>query len=131
MSFDGELGDAPANAWAGHIDQVVVPGNLITTEVVFFHRDSGTVLFTDLLQNFGPEWISGWRKIIAQLDHMVGREAQVPQKFRVAFVNRRAARAALKRILAWPADKVLMAHGTPIEQDGAAFIRRAFNWLTG
>ena len=110
---------------------MVLRGNLITTEVVFFHRKSGTVLFTDLIQNFGPDWFSGWRKIVARLDRMVGHEGQVPRKFRVAFTDRKAARAALDRILEWPADKVLMAHGTPVEQNGQDFIRRAFGWLMG
>jgi hypothetical protein len=53
----------------------------------------------------------------------------VPRKFRVAFANRRVARESLKRIFAWPADKVLMAHGTPVESDARAFLRRAFGWL--
>lgn len=33
-------------------------GNLITTEVVFFHVKSGTVLFTDLIQQFPANWFS-------------------------------------------------------------------------
>jgi hypothetical protein len=36
-----ELGDTPAAAWVGDLDQAVVRGNRITTEVVFFHRPSG------------------------------------------------------------------------------------------
>lgn len=131
IAFDGDLGDAPAPGWDGQIDQVVMHGNLITTEVVFFHLNSGTVLFTDLIQNFRPGWFTGWRAIVARLDRLVGDEAQVPQKFRTAFVNRAAARAGLERILAWPAQKVLMAHGSPIQKNGQAFIRRAFRWLSG
>ena len=51
------------------------------------------------------------------------------RKFRIAFTNRRAARDALDRIFAWPVEKVLMAHGTPVENDAHAFLRRAFRWL--
>jgi len=57
IAFDDDLGDAPAAPWAGHIDQVPMRGNLITTEIVFFHRDSGAVLFTDLIQNFPPRLV--------------------------------------------------------------------------
>ena len=53
----------------------------------------------------------------------------MPRKFRNAFVGRRAAREAVRRILAWPAEKVLMAHAPPVEADGQAFIRRTFRWL--
>ncbi|WP_338132048.1 DUF4336 domain-containing protein [Bradyrhizobium elkanii] len=130
LGFDADLADAPSLDWAGQIDQVVMRGNLITTEVVFFHVESGTVLFTDLLQQIPPELLSGWRATIAKLDLMVGPEPSVPRKFRVAFTGRRAARAALQRILAWPAEKVLMAHGTPVEKDAPAFLRRAFAWLS-
>jgi hypothetical protein len=127
--FDADLGDALSPDWAEEIDQVVMRGNLITTEVVFFHVRSGTVLFTDLIQQLPAGSFSGWRALVAKLDLMVGPEPSVPRKFRVAFANRRAARESLKRIFAWPADKVLMAHGTPVESDARAFLRRAFGWL--
>jgi hypothetical protein len=55
----------------------------------------------------------------------------VPRKVRHPFVNRGAARPALARIRAWPAQRLLMAHGTPVERDGQALISRAFGWLTG
>lgn len=129
IRFDADLGDAPGSDWAGEIDQVVMEGNLITAEVVFFHLRSGTVLFTDLLQQLPPNLFSGWRAMVAKLDLMVGSEPSVPRKFRLAFVNRRAARDSLGRILAWPAAKVVMAHGTPVETNAQAFLQRAFAWL--
>ena len=129
LAFDADLCDIPDAAWAGQVDQVPVRGNLITTEVVFFHRESGTVLFTDLVQNFPPDWFSGGRAGIAWLARMRGEKPQVLQKVRVAFANRAAARSALRQILAWPCRNVLMAHGTPVVGGGAAFIREAFGWL--
>ena len=127
--FDADLGNDPMPEWAGEIDQAVMEGNLITTEVVFFHLKSGTVLFADLIQQLPTSLFSGWRAVIARLDLMIGPEPSVPRKFRAAFINRRAARASLERILAWPAEKVLMAHGIPVETGGRAFLRRAFKWL--
>jgi Domain of unknown function (DUF4336) len=127
--FDADLGNAPNPDWAGEIDQALMQGNLITTEVVFFHAKSGTVLFTDLLQQFPSSLFSGWRALVAKWDLMTGPQPAVPRKFRFAFTNRRAARDSLERIFAWPAEKVLMAHGTPVEKDARAFLRRAFGWL--
>ncbi|MDB5471474.1 MAG: hypothetical protein JWR84_3034 [Caulobacter sp.] len=129
--FDAELADDPPAAWADDLDQVLVHGNSITTEAVFFHRPSGTVLFTDLIQQFPKGWFRGWRALVARLDLMTQPEPTVPRKFRLAFKDRRAGRAAVERILAWPARTVVMAHGTPVERDGRAFIARAFRWLTG
>ncbi len=129
IRFDDELGVASQAGWANEIDQQVIPGNLITTEVVFFHRASGTVLFTDLLQQFPDNWFSGWRRWVARLDLMVGDEPHVPRKFRTAFVNRGAARAAIAKVLDWPAQNVVIAHGSPVTQNARAFLRRAFGWL--
>lgn len=130
VAFDADLGDdAPAD-WVDDIDQALIRGNAIATEVVFFHRKSGTALFADLLQNFLPRWFSGWHRVVAQWDGMIGPEPRVPQKFRLAFTDRRAARAGLAKVSSWPVQKVLMAHGTPIEANGAAYLARAFAWLT-
>jgi len=129
LAFDTDIGDTPSPEWADDIDQVLMHGNTLTTEVVFFHRASGTVLFTDLLQQIPAGLLSGWRMLVARLDLMVGPEPAVPRKFRLAFTNRRRAREAMARILAWPTDKVLMAHGTPVEQSATVFLRRAFGWL--
>ncbi len=131
IAFDGVLDDAPDPAWADRIDQAVMRGNLITTEIVFFHRQSRTVLFTDLIQQHDPARFSGWRAVVARLDLMTAPEPAVPRKFRVAFLDRAAARDSVRRVLAWPANNVLMAHGTPVRGQGAAFLRRAFAWLTG
>jgi hypothetical protein len=129
IAFDKDLGDEPDPAWSGKIDQAVMHGNMITSEVVFFHRKSRTALFTDLIQHFPPGWFKGVQAFIARLDDMIGPEPQVPQKFRVAFNNRKAARMSLERILAWPSEKVVMAHAEPVRENGHAFIDRAFRWL--
>lgn len=129
LRFDDDLADGSVHDWSAEIDHVLVHGNLITTEAVFFHRASRTAIFTDLIQHFRPDWFSGWRAIIARLDLMTAPLPEVPRKFRNAFVNRRAARESLRRILAWPTERVLMAHAPPVVQDGQAFIRRAFRWL--
>jgi len=88
------------------------------------------VIFTDLIQHFSPTWFTGWRGVVANLDLMTAPEPETPRKFRNTFVGRRAARAALRRILDWPAERVLMAHAPPVDSDGQAFIRRAFRWLS-
>ena len=129
FAFSAELGDTPEADWATELDQVIVDGNRITTEVVFFHRESQTALFTDLLQQMPRRWYSGWRRIVARLDLMTEDEPTVPRKFRVAFRNRAATRQTLERVLAWPTEQVIMAHGTPVRREGRAFLERAFRWL--
>lgn len=130
IAWDRDLDDIPAPEWSGEIEQVVVRGNRMATEVVFFHVRSRTVIFTDLLQQFDHGWFTGWRAWVARLDRLTATAPTVPNKFRIAFRDRNAARAAVERILAWPAERVLMAHGTPVREDGRAVIARAFGWLT-
>ncbi|PLS22912.1 DUF4336 domain-containing protein [Neptunicoccus cionae] len=131
LTFDEDLAEGANAAWRDEVQQTIVAGNLITQEVVFFHRQSGTVLFTDLLQQFPAGWHKGWRRAVARLDLMVEPEPTVPRKFRTAFLRRRKARQAVARILDWPVEKVLMAHGDPVTVDAAAYLKRAFRWLTG
>lgn len=129
IAFHHDLDETPAPDWAGVIEQVVVGGNLITAEVVFFHWPSKTTLFTDLIQQFPPDSFRGWRRILAGLDLMTEDRPTVPRKYRLAFVNRTSARNALRRIRSWPTENLLMAHGTPVEQDGQAAVEHAFRWL--
>ena len=129
LSFDHDLGSAPHADWSDEVDQVVVHGNRITTEVVFFHRASGTVIFADLLQQLPKTWFSGWRALVARLDLMTEAEPQVPRKFRLAFTDRAAARQAVTAILNWPATSLVMAHGASVTDDAPAVLRRAFSRL--
>lgn len=131
LEIDTELTGQRAAAWSDEVEYVLVRGNRITTEAVFFHRRSRTVLFADLLQQFPRGWFRGWRALVARLDLMTGNEPAVPRKFRAAFTDRSAAREAMRQIIAWPSELVVIAHGAPVRDDGKAFIARAFQWLTG
>ena len=123
------LGDQPDPAWAGVLDQVVVRGNKITTEVVFFHRASATVLVTDLVQQIPRGWFRGWRAVVARLDLMTAATPSVTRKFRLATADKAAAREGVGRMLEWPAERLVMAHGAPVRSGGQAALRAAFAWL--
>ena len=129
VRIDEDLTPEPPTVWAGQIDQVVFDGNTLATEVVFFHRASQTTLFTDLLQQMPRKWFKGWRAIIARLDLMTADVPEVPRKFRLAFRNKAAARAALDRVLLWPTVRLVFAHGQPVALDGQKAISHAFRWL--
>jgi hypothetical protein len=131
LAFDADLADAPDRAWAIEIDQVLVRGSFYLTEAVFFHRASGTAIVGDLIQSFPRDWFHGWRGVLARLGGIVAPDIGAPSDWRSTFLNRRAARAAVARILAWPIERVLIAHGPPACTDGAAFMRRGFAWLIG
>lgn len=129
IRFTGELDSDAIVACEGQLDVVLVRGNRITTEAVFFHHASRTAIFTDLIQNFDPGWFKGWRRLVAKLDLMTAPEPSVPRKFRLAFTDRKSARSSIEVILSWPVEQVVFAHGQPIRTDASAFLRRAFIWL--
>ena len=131
LGFDAELGDAPEPEWAADIDQLVFHGSFALSEIVFFHRTSHSVLFADLIQNFPYDWFKGWRGVVARRGGIVAPNPGTPRDWRASFLDRRAARTALDQILAWPIERVLIAHGDLPAADGTAFVRRAFTWLTG
>lgn len=127
LRFDKDLGDL--SPWSGEVDTLLMAPHLITDEVVFFHRASGTAVFTDLIQQLPQGWFTGLRALIAKLDLMQSNPPTVPRKFRLGFRNRRALAAQVAVLNGWPVQRLVMAHG-PIVQDGAAeVLRRAFDWV--
>lgn len=128
-AIDVTLGNVPDPTWHGAMEQVVVRGNFITAEVVFFHRTSSTALVTDLVQQMPPDQYRGWRALVARFDLMTAPIPSVPRKFRLATTNKTASRHAIEQILKWPAEKLVIAHGPPIETDAQAVLRNAFSWL--
>lgn len=128
IAFDAELGDAPAAEWAADIDQVMIKGSFALTELAFFHRKSGTAIFNDIIQNFPRGWFKGWKGLLARLDGITAPHPGAPREWRASF-NRRKARESLERILAWPIERVIIAHGELPKTDGAKFVRQALAWL--
>jgi len=129
LRFDAKLRNKPEPAWSQDIGQVMLRGNIFLTEIVFLHRASRTAIFADTLQNFPRDWFKGWRGWLARLDGIVNPNYGAPRELRWGFVRRRRALRALRQVLDFKPDKVLIAHGDGVESDGTAFIRRGFRWL--
>ena len=131
LTFDFDLVDTPNPRWAADLDQVLMRGSVAMTEVVFFHYRSRTVIFADLIQNLPNGWFKGWRRTLARIAGIVAPNPGAPWDWRASFISRRAARASLERILRWPIERALIAHGEPVAVNGSAFVREAFSWLLG
>ncbi len=129
LTFARKLGDAPDPAWAMDIDQVIFHGSFFMEEVVFFHRASRSVIVTDLVQKFDPATLHGWRGALMRLDGLVGPDGSTPRDWRLSFWNRRAARAALRKALAWNPERLLIAHGEWVRHNGRAALAHSMRWL--
>jgi len=129
IRFDAELGDASDPAWAGQIEQIALKGSISLTEILFFHHKSRTALICDSIQSFPRGWFKGWRRLLARLGGIVEPSIGAPKDWRLCFVNRGIARAAVQRLLAFEPERVVLAHSAMATSDGAAMIRRGFSWL--
>lgn len=124
--IDRPLAAGERTGWDDEIAWTVVPGTSVT-EAVFFIRRAGVAVLTDLIENFERERVRN--PLLRWLIRLAGADGSTPIDLRATFFPRRrqVARAA-GQILAWPAEKVIMAHGRPYERDGAAELRRALRW---
>ena len=129
LSFDGELGDVAEPAWESDIDQLIFRGSFALEEVVFFHRASRSAIITDLVQKFDPATQRGWRGLLMQLDGLVGPEGSTPRELRLTFWNRRAAREALRKALGWNPQRLIIAHGQWVRENGREALARSLSWI--
>ncbi len=129
LHFDELIGDEPPPLWAGQMDQVII-GNPVMREVDFFHRASQTLIAVDLIENFRSE-TPGTNVMLRGLMRalgMWGRPAPAPE-LRWLTRDRQKNRVALERLLTWPFERVIIAHGELLEQGAHEAIRQAWQWL--
>jgi hypothetical protein len=129
LAVDAVLGNEAPPQWRGEIEQVLIAGSLLT-ECDFFHRPSRTAIVTDLIENFEPWRVKSWLlRLLMRIGHVCDPDGSAPRDMRPTFRGHRAAlRAAVARMLAWPAERVILAHGRWYERDGARELARAFAW---
>lgn len=125
----GVLSDEPDPLWKGALEQVVLRGIPVTNEVVFFHRASRTLIATDLAFHIGAESPASTRWVF-RLSGTYGRLAPTPLE-RLLIRDREAFRASLRRVLEWPFERVIVAHGTVLEADGRRALAEGYAWLLG
>jgi hypothetical protein len=130
LTFHGKLGDAPHPGWAQHIDQLLFQGSRFLEEIVFFHKESRTVIFGDLLENFDAGPLTRFQRLIARVGGVMAPRGGTPIDYRLSFFRRRAqGRKCLQRVIDWRPERLIMCHGIPVLKDALPFIESAFVWL--
>lgn len=125
----GLLSDTPEPMWKGAVEQVVLRGIPLTNEVVFFHAASRTLIATDLAFHIGPDR-PALTRLAFRLSGAYGHLAPTLLE-RLLVRDRPAFRASLQRILDWPFDRVIVAHGAVLETGGRRELARGYSWLLG
>jgi hypothetical protein len=127
LAIEAVLDDEAPAEWRDEVDQVLFRGRPFENEVVFLHRASRTLILCDLAFNFGPRSAPVTR-LLMRLLRSYGRFG--PSRLDPLLIrDRRAARQALERILAWDFDRVVVAHGEVLESGGPEALRAGYAWL--
>lgn len=129
IRFDHDLGQEAPAAWSGEIDQMIVRGSKIHREAVFFHHASRTLILTDLIENFEPDKIGFWMRLITRIGGIQAPHGRMPPDMRATFRDRDALRADLARMIGWAPERVILSHGACIEADAEGALWRAFRGL--
>ena len=127
LAITAVLGDEPEPGWKGALEQVAVQGVPFVNEVVFFHRASASLLLTDLAFNVGEGSPARTRMAF----RFMGKTGELAPTLleRLLARDRAAFRASLERILAWPFERVIVAHGDVCERGGREQLARNYAWL--
>ena len=132
LSFHDSLNSNRQWAWASDIEQELVSGSPLMEECVFYHKPSGTLIVTDLVENFSGENFSYWQRIAAKVVGILAPKGKTPLDWRLSFLLGKAeARRHMKRVLAWNPQTLIMAHGEIVRENTGEFLARSFKWLVG
>ncbi|MEO8244292.1 MAG: DUF4336 domain-containing protein [bacterium] len=133
LKYDGVLGDVAPSDWAGQIDQVLVQGSRFMREVAMFHRVSRSLILVDLIENFTdatPNTGGALKFLFKYLFRMWDNPRPAPE-YRMGWNDRRAAATALRKILAWDFQRIVLSHGDLIEQDAVEIATKAWSGVLG
>ena len=126
LHFDAVLSDTPHADWQQDLLPITIAGSLLN-ETVLFHVPSKTLITSDLVENFKthPHWLT---RSYLKLNGMLGNITW-PPVMRVVYLNRKAARASVERILALPFERVVIAHGDIISENAREALREGLKWV--
>lgn len=131
VRIDAELGDRVPRAWGEAIASILVAGPVFK-EVALFHRPSRTLLLTDLVISLEADLLPLPARALARLLGIVAPDGKAPLHLRLLLrLNRPAAAAAARRLVALAPDRVIFAHGHWFDRDATGELRRSLAWLIG
>ena len=126
LPWDRVLTDTPEPEWAGELAQVIFAARTMENEVVFHHTATRTMICADAIFDLSahPDRMT---RLIARILWNRGPGATWLEHLMMR--DRAGAREQVDRMLAWKPERILLAHGPPVERDGEAVLQRAYAWL--
>jgi hypothetical protein len=125
LAWTGILSDRAPPVWAADLEQVFFSARF-EKEIVFFHRQSRTLICADALIHLSTHP----SRVTRAVAFLIGNDA--PGKGyleRIAVRDRASAREQVERILRWDIDGIVLAHGALVAHGGREVVRDAYAWL--
>lgn len=123
------LHDIADRLYAEEIDQLVLRGNRMFQEVVFFHRASRSLILTDLMINLKTDDMSLLPKLFLAFEGVTYPNGGVPRLYRWFTRDKDEARRGLAVIRSWDPIRILFCHGEPIPLAARELLDREFSYL--
>lgn len=97
---------------------------------MFFHKSSGVLIVTDLIENFPKQHFNYLQQLVAKVVGILAPNGKMPIDWRLSFIfSKFLARQHLSQILSWKPNMIIMSHGLIVEKDAQVFLRHSFAWL--
>ncbi len=125
INFTAEFGEDVSLDPDDEIKWVLFDGVPLFNEVVFYHPQSRTVIFTDFIFNYSTNE-SLWVKLYAWIDGVYGRP-DLSRLIKYMVRDREKARESVQKILSWDFDRVSCTHRDIINSGGKEIITKALS----
>lgn len=125
LQFDAVISNDQSFPWNSELLHLVVEGADLVGEIVFFHPRSKTLILTDLALHICQSqsvYTRFWLKLIGSYGKFGLSKLE---KF-VFIKNQTAFDRSISKVLSWDFDRILLAHGSPVETGGKAVFLKAF-----
>ena len=113
--------------WAEDLAGIFIQGLPVLNETVWVHRQTGTLIVTDLLFDFGVDNPPLVRLVARLLG--VDRRLGMSRTMKLAVKDRTALRQSIGRIMSQQIERVMTAHDQIVEHDVEDRLAAAFAWL--
>jgi hypothetical protein len=111
--------------WHANLSFVVLGPHRGISEVLFFHPASRTLILTDLASNL-VEMASAYERVACRLSGMPFGFGPSRNARRLLLRDEVRAREALRAVVQWPFERIVMAHGAIVERDARQVFASAF-----
>lgn len=127
LSFDNVLTNEEC-PWPEDFEQHKMGGTPALQEVVFFHRETKTLIVTDLVFNI-HETKNFLSKMVFRFVANAWQRVAQSNLVRFATKDKVAAGTSAQRLFEWDFSRLMMAHGLIVEENAQEELRSGLRWM--